>query len=97
MAISLVVEDVADLWAMERGAVFKGRYHVLGGTLKALGGDVAAVVERRETDLRLQQRYALLLQQQLAKVLAAGTSFIVNFSARRVALFMQRHRHPSHP
>jgi len=33
----------------------------------------------------------------LAKVLAAGTSFIVNFSARRVALFMQRHRHPSHP
>jgi recombination protein RecR len=31
-----VVEDVADLWAMERGAVFKGRYHVLGGTLSAL-------------------------------------------------------------
>ena len=31
-----VVEDVADLWAMERGAVFRGRYHVLGGTLSAL-------------------------------------------------------------
>ena len=31
-----VVEDVADLWAMERAAVFKGRYHVLGGTLSAL-------------------------------------------------------------
>ena len=31
-----VVEDVADLWAMERTAVFKGRYHVLGGTLSAL-------------------------------------------------------------
>ncbi len=31
-----VVEDVADLWAMERGQVFKGRYHVLGGTLSAL-------------------------------------------------------------
>jgi recombination protein RecR len=31
-----VVEDVADLWAMERGAAFKGRYHVLGGTLSAL-------------------------------------------------------------
>jgi recombination protein RecR len=31
-----VVEDVADLWAMERGKVFKGRYHVLGGTLSAL-------------------------------------------------------------
>ena len=31
-----VVEDVADLWAMERSGVFKGRYHVLGGTLSAL-------------------------------------------------------------
>lgn len=31
-----VVADVADLWAMERGQAFKGRYHVLGGTLSAL-------------------------------------------------------------
>jgi len=31
-----VVEDVADLWAVERSGVFKGRYHVLGGTLSAL-------------------------------------------------------------
>jgi recombination protein RecR len=31
-----VVETVSDLWAMERAAVFKGRYHVLGGTLSAL-------------------------------------------------------------
>lgn len=31
-----VVESVADLWAMERGGAFKGRYHVLGGTLSAL-------------------------------------------------------------
>lgn len=31
-----VVEDVADLWAMERAAIFKGRYHILGGTLSAL-------------------------------------------------------------
>lgn len=31
-----VVEDVADLWAMERGHAFAGRYHVLGGTLSAL-------------------------------------------------------------
>ncbi|MBK0401026.1 recombination protein RecR [Limibaculum sp. M0105] len=33
-----VVEDVADLWALERAGVFKGRYHVLGGTLSALDG-----------------------------------------------------------
>jgi recombination protein RecR len=31
-----VVEEVADLWAMERGGAFRGRYHVLGGTLSAL-------------------------------------------------------------
>lgn len=33
-----IVEDVSDLWAMERTSVFKGRYHVLGGTLSALDG-----------------------------------------------------------
>jgi recombination protein RecR len=34
--ILCVVEDVSDLWAMERAGVFRGRYHVLGGTLSAL-------------------------------------------------------------
>jgi recombination protein RecR len=33
-----VVEDVGDLWALERSSAFKGRYHVLGGTLSALDG-----------------------------------------------------------
>ncbi|MBL6946351.1 MAG: recombination protein RecR [Rhodospirillales bacterium] len=33
-----VVEDVADLWALERTAAFRGRYHILGGTLSALDG-----------------------------------------------------------
>ncbi len=33
-----VVEDVADLWALERTAAFGGLYHVLGGTLSALDG-----------------------------------------------------------
>ena len=33
-----VVEEVADLWAMERPGAFRGRYHVLGGTLSALDG-----------------------------------------------------------
>jgi recombination protein RecR len=32
------VESVADLWALERAAVYRGRYHVLGGTLSALDG-----------------------------------------------------------
>jgi recombination protein RecR len=33
-----VVEEVGDLWALERSSAFKGRYHVLGGTLSALDG-----------------------------------------------------------
>lgn len=33
-----VVEDVADLWALERAGLFKGHYHVLGGVLSALDG-----------------------------------------------------------
>ena len=33
-----VVEDVDDLWALERAAMFRGRYHVLGGALSALDG-----------------------------------------------------------
>ena len=33
-----VVEEVADLWALERAQTFRGRYHVLGGTLSALDG-----------------------------------------------------------
>jgi recombination protein RecR len=47
-----VVEDVGDLWAMERGRIFPGRYHVLGGTLSALDGvgpdelNIAALVQR---------------------------------------------------
>ncbi len=47
-----VVEDVGDLWAMERGKIFFGRYHVLGGTLSALDGigpdelNIAGLVQR---------------------------------------------------
>lgn len=33
-----VVETVADLWALERAHVYRGKYHVLGGTLSALSG-----------------------------------------------------------
>ena len=36
--ILCIVEDVADLWALERASVFRGRYHVLGGALSALDG-----------------------------------------------------------
>lgn len=38
VSMMCVVEDIADLWAMERGNVFRGRYHVLGGTLSVMDG-----------------------------------------------------------
>lgn len=37
-SVICVVQDVADLWAMERVSFFKGKYHVLGGILSALDG-----------------------------------------------------------
>ena len=37
-AVICVVEEVGDLWAMERSAYFRGLYHVLGGRLSALDG-----------------------------------------------------------
>jgi len=38
MSVLCIVEDVADLWALERAHAIKGRYHVLGGVLSALDG-----------------------------------------------------------
>ncbi len=37
-SIICVVEGVGDLWALERAGIYRGLYHVLGGTLSALGG-----------------------------------------------------------
>jgi len=37
-SVIVVVEDVSDLWALERAAVSRPRYHVLGGTISALDG-----------------------------------------------------------
>jgi recombination protein RecR len=37
-SVICVVEGVGDLWALERAAVHRGLYHVLGGTLSALSG-----------------------------------------------------------
>lgn len=52
-----VVEQVADLWALERAGVYKGRYHVLGGVLSAIDGigpedlNLGSLVTRCEADV----------------------------------------------
>ena len=54
-----VVEDLADLWALERTGAFRGRYHVLGGTLSALDGigpeelNIARLIARLRPDTEL--------------------------------------------
>ncbi|WP_093991414.1 recombination mediator RecR [Flavimaricola marinus] len=64
-----VVEDVADLWAMERSAQFKGRYHVLGGTLSALdaiGPD----------ELRIPKLLDRIASEQISEVILALSATI---------------------
>ncbi len=51
-SIICIVEEVADLWALERAGSFSGLYHVLGGVLSALDGvtpedlNIASLIER---------------------------------------------------
>lgn len=55
-SILVVVEEVGDLWALERASVINGRYHVLGGHLSPLDGigpdqlKIAGLVERTKND-----------------------------------------------
>lgn len=58
-----VIEDVADLWAMERGGAFGGRYHVLGGTLSVLddmGPDQLGIPRLVERVAALRTREVIL-------------------------------------
>jgi recombination protein RecR len=54
-SLLVVVEDVGDLWALERAAATRGRYHVLGGVLSPLDGigpedlHIAQLIERVKT------------------------------------------------
>lgn len=59
-----VVTDVADLWAMERGRAFRGRYHVLGGTLSALD-------EIGPEDLRIPELVDRIAEESITEVILA--------------------------
>lgn len=59
-----VVEDVSDLWAMERGRAFRGRYHVLGGTLSALD-------EVGPDDLRIPELLGRVTDEAITEVILA--------------------------
>ncbi|MBE1237555.1 recombination protein RecR [Phaeovibrio sulfidiphilus] len=59
-----VVRDVADLWALERGGEFRGRYFVLGGLLSALDGV-------RPEDLGFERLYARAAEETVREVILA--------------------------
>ncbi|MGE0734623.1 MAG: recombination mediator RecR [Alphaproteobacteria bacterium] len=64
-----VVEDVADLWALERTGSFKGRYHVLGGTLSALDGVGPA-------ELRIPQLVARVRRDGITEIVMATNATV---------------------
>jgi recombination protein RecR len=63
-ALLCVVEEVADLWALERTGAYRGRYHVLGGTLSALDG-------RGPSELRIDSLVARARAGGIAEVILA--------------------------
>lgn len=63
-ALICVVEDVADVWAMERSRAFKGVYHVLGGTLSAIDG-------RGPDALRIEPLLRRMKEQNASEIILA--------------------------
>ena len=64
-----VIEDVSDLWAMERAGVFSGRYHVLGGTLSALEG-------RGPSDLGIDKLIARTASEDITEIILATSATV---------------------
>jgi recombination protein RecR len=64
-----VVEEIDDLWALERSGVFKGHYHVLGGTLSAIDG-------RGPEDLGVDRLLARIAQGQVTEIILATSATV---------------------
>jgi recombination protein RecR len=69
LAVICVVEDVADLWALERTASYGGQYHVLGGTLSALDGI-------SPEDLRISQLVERATDGKVSEVILATSATV---------------------
>lgn len=49
-----IVENVAELWAMQRAAVYSGKYHVLGGLLSPINGITPADLNTANLNARIE-------------------------------------------
>ena len=68
-SVICVVQEVGDLWAMERASAFRGRYHVLGGCLSALDGI-------RPEDLNIAQLVTRAQASEVTEVVLAMNATI---------------------
>ena len=64
-----VVEDISDLWALERSSNFKGRYHILGGVLSAIDGV-------NPEDLRIKELLENITTNKVTEVILATSATI---------------------
>jgi recombination protein RecR len=64
-----IVEEIADLWAIERSKIYKGRYHVLGGVLSAIDGITAE-------DLRIDQLINHIKKIKVKEVILATSATV---------------------
>lgn len=83
-----VVEDVPDLWALDRSRLFPGRYHVLGGRLSALEGV-------RPEDLRIDSLIARIAAGGIDEVVLAMNATLegqttAHYIAERIERFPVR-------
>lgn len=69
--IICIVEEVADLWAIERAETYKGKYHVLGGNLSAISGKTIE-------DLNLNSLYKRLKESSENKEIIIATSATID-------------------
>ena len=68
-SIICVVEEVADLWALERSATYRGSYHVLGGVLSPLDGI-------GPDDLMLDRLLARALSEKVNEIILATSATV---------------------
>lgn len=64
-----IVEEVADLWAIERAENYRGLYHVLGGKLSAMSGKTVE-------DLNIESLYLRLQNGEVEEVIIATSATI---------------------
>lgn len=67
--IICIVENISDLWAIERGDIFDGCYHVLGGTLSVQNG-------RAPHELSLDTLLSRITTDQVEEVIIATNATI---------------------